>query len=385
MARTWRRYPLRYCLAISPQARTAPRHLSAIPALMHPIRALAAGALAIALSSSTVPAQDSSVVSRAAADVHFHGFVEVYYRAGDPTTTDGYRLRKADLKVSGVLSPHLLWRVGFDGAKVIGIATRSDSAGAVTGVALDQRGRPLQDAAVTYVVNRSLQIDAGQQLLPLSLEGTIPTPQVETIERTMFIVERSRGTGFGDVRDIGVSLNGATASGLEYHAGVFNETGESQNATDANAQKAVIGRLVWHAHAIPGLQVGGSGAFEGGPAEQRRQRAGGEAQYATRRVTVRAEAMGGTDGALRRFGWYALTAVRPGRGIELVARADTWDRDLGAEQSVNDALERQIVAGASCAIDGGAGRVLLNLVHQSFPNVSAPRATFALVAFEAVW
>ena len=352
---------------------------------MHLPRALAAGALAIAMPWSAGAAQDSSIVSRAVATATFHGFVEVYYRSGDPTTVDGYRLRKVDLKLAGVLSPHLLWRVGFDAAKVIGLSSARDSAGGLTGVSLDQRGRPLQDAALTYVVNRALQIDAGQQLLPLSLEGTIPAPQVETIERAMFIVERSRGTGMGDVRDIGVSLNGATTSGVEYHAGVFNETGESQNTTDSNAQKAVIGRLVWHTSAIPGLQVGGSGAFEGGPPAQRRQRAGGETQYATPRVTVRAEAMAGTDGALRRLGWYALAAVRPTHALQLVARADTWDRDLGAEQSVNDALERQILAGASYAIDDGAGRVALNLVHQSFPNVSVPRATFALVAFEAVW
>jgi hypothetical protein len=352
---------------------------------MHPFRALVAGALATVLPWTAGRAQDSSVAARAIATAAFHGFVEVYYRAGDPTTVDGYRLRKADLKLSGVLSPHLLWRVGFDASKVITLSTTRDSTGALTAASIDQRGRPLQDAALTYVANRLLQIDVGQQLLPLSLEGTIPSPQVETIERSMFIVERSRGTGLGDVRDVGASLNGATPFGLEYHAGAFNETGESQNATDANPQKAFVGRLAWHVPELTGLQLGGSGAFEGGPADQRRQRAGGEVQYATRAVTVRGEAMAGTDGALRRFGWYALTAVRPTRAIELVARADTWDRDLSAEQSLNDALERQIVAGASYAIDGGAGRVALNLVHQSFPNVHVPRATFALVAFQAVW
>ena len=349
------------------------------------VRALAASVPALALFVRAAAAQDSSLVARAAASAAFHGFVEVYYRAGDPTTVDGYRLRKADLKLSGVLSPHLLWRIGFDAAKVISLSTTRDSSGDLTAASVDQRGRPLQDAAITYVVNRALQIDVGQQLLPLTLEAFIPAPQVETIERTMFIVERSRGTGLGDIRDIGVSANGATAFGLEYHAGAYNETGESQNATDTNPQKAFAGRVVWHLPFVSGIQFGGSGAFQGGAFDERRERAGGEAQFASRLLTVRAEAMSGRDGGLRRFGWYTLAAVRPAPDVQLVARVDTWDRDLHAEQSLNDALERQVVAGGSYLIDGDAGRVSINLVHQTFPNVDVRRATFALVAFQAVW
>jgi len=162
--------------------------------------------------------------------MEIHGFIQVYYRTGDPLTKDGYRLRKGDLKFSGQVSPNIRWRVGFDAAKVLQLTKTSapiNDTLALLDVALDQRTRILQDAALTWIPNRYLAVDIGQQIVPLSLEGTISTSKVETVERTMFIVERSRATGLGDVRDIGVSANGTLPQGLEYHIGMFNETGES--------------------------------------------------------------------------------------------------------------------------------------------------------------
>jgi hypothetical protein len=343
--------------------------------------------LAVALSSPAA-AQDSTA-ARPPTPVEFHGFIEVYYRAGDPTTKDGYRLRKGDLKFSGELSPRLRWRIGFDAGKALALDAETEGAAdsvRVVGVSVDQKSRIVQDAALTYTVNHLLSVDVGQQLIPLSLEGTIPTPNVETIERTMFIVERSRGTGLGDVRDIGASVNGLTPAGLEYHVGLFNETGESQGTTDANDQKAVVARAAYHPSFFPGFQIGGSGAFEGGPTPERRERAGGELQYRATRLTLRGEAMTARDGELRRFGWYGLGAFRPIPSIQLVGRWDEWDRDRSGETTLNNAFERQLVGGASYLLDGGVARLVVNVVRQTFPNISTvPNSTFALVAFEALW
>jgi phosphate-selective porin len=317
-----------------------------------------------------------------------HGFIEVYYRTGDPTTKDGFRLRKADMKFSGDISPKLKWRVSFDAAKALTVNKTVSDIGdslALSDASIDQRTRILQDAALTYTVNRAMALDIGQQVVPLSLEGTIPTSQVETIERAMFIVERSRAVGLGDIRDIGVSANGRTLDVLEYHVGVFNETGEGAGSTDANDQKAVMGRLVIHPTPFPNFQFGGSGGFEGGPIKQRRERAAGEVQYRDSRLTLRGEAMSARDGNLRRFGWYGMSALRPTTRLQLVARYDIWDRDRGGEASVLDASERQIVIGGSYSPDP-ASRFVLNVVRQTFPNVANPRpGTFLLAAFEAVW
>jgi hypothetical protein len=321
--------------------------------------------------------------------IEIHGFIQVYYRDGDPTTKDGFRLRKADLKFSGDLSTHLRWRIGFDAAKVLTVTkTTGDKVDslALTDAAIDQRTRILQDAALTYTVNRALNFDIGQQIVPLSLEGTIPTSQVETVERTMFIVERSRAGGLGDVRDIGVSANGRALDAVEYHLAVFNETGESGGNIDTNDQKALMGRVVLRAPAFPQLQIGGSGGVEGGPASQRRERAAGEGQFRSEFVTVRGEVMAARDGALRRFGWYGLGAVRPTTRLQFVARYDSWDRDLSHDVSLFDGLERQVTVGGSYLIDGSVAKVAFNVVRQTFPNIATVRAgTILLMAFQAVW
>lgn len=350
-------------------------------------RALAMS-LAAACAAAPLAAQDSAAV-RAAPPVDIHGLIQVYYRAGDPLNHDGFRVRRGDLKFSGDLSPRLKWRLGIDVAKALGvnkaIGDVNDTA-VVTDVTVDQRSRALLDAALTYSVNHALQIDVGQQVLPLSYEGTMPSSQVETADRALFIVERSRGDGLGDVRDVGAAAFGVMAGGqVEYKAGVFNETGGAQSSTDPNDQKAFIGRLVFHPSALPGFQFGGSGAFEGGPTAQRRERAGGEAQYKVPLFTLRAEAMGARDGELRRFGWYGLGALRPAPRVELVASVDNWDRDLSAESSINNAFERQYIVGGWYVLDA-TGKVGVNVIRQEFPNINTvPDATFALLSFQASW
>ena len=345
--------------------------------------------VAVTLASASPVAAQDSVSTRSSSPIDLHGFVQLQYRSGDPLNKDGYRLRKADLKFGGEVSPRIRWRIGFDAAKVLVVTTTAtaiaDSA-ALTGAAIDQRSRILQDAALTYTVSPLLNFDVGQQIIPLSLEGTIPTSQVETVERANFIVERSRAVGLGDVRDIGVSANGFLTKAVEYHVGVFNEPGDAQGTTDLNDQKTVIGRVSFHPSRAPHLQFGGSGAFEGGTVTQHRERAGGEMQYRDALFTVRGEAMSARDGLLHRFGWYGLGALRPAPRLQLVARYDAWDRDRRHETSLNDAFERQIVVGGSYLVDGTSAKFALNVVRQTFPNISSIRSgTFVLAAFQGVW
>jgi hypothetical protein len=332
-------------------------------------------------------AQDSTV-ARGLPPVEIHGFLQTYYRSGDPTIKDGFRLRKTDLKFSGVLSPKLRWRVTFDAAKVLTVTKTTsnvDDSTVVTDASIDQRTRILQDAALTYTVDKSLSFDVGQQIIPLSLEGTISTSNVETIERTLFIVERSRAVGLGDIRDVGVSANGQVLNSVDYRVGVFNETGEDAGTIDANDQKALMGRVVFHPSFFRNLGVGGSGGFEGGPIKQRRERTAGEIQYRDDFITVRSEAMSARDGTLRRFGWYGLGAVRPTKRLQLVARYDDWDRDRTGERSLTDATQRQVTVGASLLVDTSA-KIAINAIRQTFPFISTPKpSTILLAAFQAIW
>src|SRR5437660_1032121 len=76
--------------------------------------------LVAASAVSAAGAQDSTTAA-ALPPMENHGFIQVYYRTGDPLIRDGYRLRKADFKFNGVLSPKLRWRISFDAAKALAL------------------------------------------------------------------------------------------------------------------------------------------------------------------------------------------------------------------------------------------------------------------------
>jgi hypothetical protein len=103
-------------------------------------------------------------------------------------------------------------------------------------------------------------------------------------------------------------------------------------------------------------------------------------------MTFRGETMAARDGALRRFGWYGLTAMNVTSSFNLAARYDSWDRDRTAETNVTNAYERQILIGGNYVLEGTSGKIALNVIHQSFPTIGTVReTTFLLAAFQAAW
>lgn len=352
---------------------------------------LAAGRLD-AQDTTTTTSAPSSPAANAAPAVQIDGLLQVWYLDGHTLTNahDSYRIRRADIKLSGIISPRVRWRISIDGAKLLTLNKTSTGSGDSTvlkDVALDERTRILQEASINVTILPGLRFDVGQQITPLSLEGEIAASQIETIERTMFIAERNRGAGLGDIRDIGAAARGTVGAGLvDYQIGLFNEMGESQNTTDQNDQKAAIGRVAFRVPRLTTLQLGASGGFEGGPlASQRRERAGGEALYRTSRVTLRSEVMSGRDGVIRRLGYYGLGAVRPRDDVELVARWDWWDPDLHNESGPLDVAERELVGGVNYFIEGGATRLAANLVRSSFPSGKLSSSTELLLSLQVVW
>ena len=355
--------------------------------------------LPVTLPTRRVAAQDTTSSHPAtettpppAPPVQMDGLLQVWYLDGHTITNshDTYRIRRADIKLSGIISPRVRWHISLDGAKVLNLTRATTSVRDTTvvqDVSLDQRSRILQEASINVAVLPTLRVDVGQQIIPLSYEGVTAASQIETIERTMFIAERTRGGGISDVRDIGAEARGSTVGGyVDYQLGVFNEFGDSQNSTDQNDQKATIGRVAFHFPILSELQLGASGGVQGGSnPQQRHERAGGEAQFRNRWLTLRSEVMGARDGTLRRLGYYGLGAVRPARDVELVARWDYWDPDMHNEAAPLDVAEREIVGGASYFIDGSTTRLAANVVRSSFPSGKVPSSTLILLALQVVW
>jgi len=195
----------------------------------------------------------------------------------------------------------------------------------------------LLDAYTTYKIADWLKFTAGQFKVPFSLESLIADSQLEFIDRTQVVnALAGRSTdviGNQNGRDIGIQVNGSFAKLddhylFDYTFGVFNGAGYDVT-TDNNNRKDITGRFT--VHPVKNLSISGNFyngvGFYGTPAKnQKRNRGGFDARYVAGGLSLQAEYDKGTDGAVKRDGWYAQAAffVLP-KTLELAARYDTYD------------------------------------------------------------
>jgi phosphate-selective porin OprO/OprP len=197
----------------------------------------------------------------------------------------------------------------------------------------------LLDAYTTYRIADYLKFTAGQFKVPFSLESLISDSQLDFIDRSQVVNALSGRTtdviGNQLGRDIGIQIGGSFAKVdnqylFDYTLGLFNGAGYDVT-TDNNGRKDVAGRL--SVHPITNLVI--SGDFYNGvgnygtPAKnQKRNRSGVDARYVIGALSVQAEYDKGTDGIIKRDGWYAQAGyfVIP-KKLQLAAKYDTYDPD----------------------------------------------------------
>jgi len=195
----------------------------------------------------------------------------------------------------------------------------------------------LLDAYTSYKIADFLKFTAGQFKVPFSLESLVQDSQLEFIDRSQVVnalAARSTdviGNQIG--RDIGIQVNGSFAKVdgrylFDYTLGVFNGAGYDVT-TDNNSHKDIAGRF--SVHPVNNLVVSadfydGQGNY-GTPAKNYlRNRGGFDARYVIGGLTLTAEYDKGTDGTIRRDGWYGQAAyfVIP-KKLQLAAKYDTYD------------------------------------------------------------
>ena len=100
--------------------------------------------LLVAAVAGRLGAQDTAATPAAARPspaptVQIDGLLQIWYLDGHTITNphDTYRIRRADIKLSGVISPRVRWRVSLDGAKLLNLTmtVRSEIMGARDGTA----------------------------------------------------------------------------------------------------------------------------------------------------------------------------------------------------------------------------------------------------------
>jgi len=207
----------------------------------------------------------------------------------------------------------------------------------------------LLDAYTTYKIADYLKFSAGQFKIPFSLENLIADSQLDFIDRSQVVnALAARSTdviGNQNGRDIGIQINGSFAKIdnrylFDYTLGLFNGAGYDVT-TDNNNHKDLSGRLT--VHPVQNLDV--SGDFYNGvgnygtPAKnEKRDREGLDARYVIGPVAIQAEYDKGTDGIIKRDGWYgqATYFVVPQK-LQLAAKYDTYDpNEITANVRTND-------------------------------------------------
>jgi len=195
----------------------------------------------------------------------------------------------------------------------------------------------LLDAYTSYKIADYLKFTAGQFKIPFSIESLFSDSQLEFIDRSQ--VDNALAGRSSDVignqngRDIGIQVGGSFAKIdnrylFDYAFGVFNGSGYDVT-TDNNSRKDISGRFSVHPLAnlvVSGDFYNGVGNY-GTPAKnQKRNRGGFDARYTLGGLSLQAEYDKGTDGSIKRDGWYGQAAyfVIPKR-VQLAAKYDTYD------------------------------------------------------------
>jgi hypothetical protein len=342
----------------------------------------------------SVPAKTADVrpngVEVGIGKIKFNGLLQTWFIGGNGGLTDTFRIRRAELKFTGEISPHFKWTVMIDPSKSLSLNnTFTTVAGntVVKDTSVNQASRILQDAFITLSYLKRVNVNVGQFKVPLSLEGLQSSANLEVVERPLFVSDRARGGTFGDVRDLGLMLYGPLTKRIDYQIGVFNGSGENQNDLDKNDQKAVAGRLVVRPSILKGLQLGGSGVWGNGQRADRprRDRLGAEALFTRGPLTLKGELMTGSDGAIHRRGYYGHLAYLFNPKIQGVFRVDTWDPDISRETTAASATERDYVAGFNYFIREKYFKLQFNYVRKTYGNHLIPSRNVLLLNLQTWW
>lgn len=321
--------------------------------------------------------------------IKFHGLIQGWYTAGNGVKNT-LRFRRAELKFTGQINPKVKWTLMIDPAKALSVNTTSTTIGGVpviTSVSPNQSSRILQDLFITLNYIKNVSVDVGQYKVPLSQEGLQSSGALDTVERALFMSDRSRGGGLGDIRDFGIQFSGPIGKYFDYRVGVFNGTGENQNIADTNQEKAIIGRFVVRPPFIKGLQLGVSGAWSNYDrvTNARRDRFGGDLIYVNKKAKFKAEVMGGVDGDLHRLGYYTHFGYRITPKIEAIFRVDGFDPDRRRETNALNVAELDYVGGFNYYITENNFKFQFNYIRKTFNNgIQSPKNLF-LANLQTSW
>lgn len=335
------------------------------------------------------PEKQANNVEAGFGKIRFTGLIQGWYQAGNGIN-NSLRFRRAQLRFTGQLLPKVRWTVMIDPSRALSVNTTTTTIGGIpviTSISPNQASRIFQEAVISLSYIKDVNIDIGQFKIPLSQEGLQSSSALDTVERALFLTDRIRGGGLGDVRDFGVQFSGPLGKDFNYQIGVFNGVGETQNALDSNQGKALVGRFVVRPPFVKGLQLGISGAWSNFErlSNTRRDRLGGEFLYANKKVRIKTEVMGAADGDFRRLGFYSHVGYRITPKLEAIFRVDGFDPDRRRETNALNVFELDYVTGFNYNFSQNNFKFQLNYVRKTFNNGILPSRNLFLANIQTAW
>jgi hypothetical protein len=323
-------------------------------------------------------------------NIKFNGLLQLWGATGDQGFKDTFRLRRTELKFSGNITPQVKWTVMIDPSKALSLNTTTakvNGTSFLTSASVNQSGRILQDVFLTVDYIPHIHVDFGQTKIPLSMEGLQSSAKLDVVERALFIVDKARGGGYGDIRDTGLIVSGAITKYVDVTVGEFNGSGERQNDVAVNDQKATVGRVVLKP--VKGLQFGGSGAFGNAgdrPDRPRRDRLGAELAFVRGPFTFKSEWMEGKDGNILRQGYYVHGGYRIAAKFEPVFRFDTFDPDVSHKSMTSSNLpERDYIVGLNYFVTENHWKLQANYVRKTFTKDIVTSKNLVLLNLQTSW
>jgi len=302
-----------------------------------------------------------------------NGLLQGWYQYNeDATPHDTFRLRRAEIKLSGEVNPMVSWAIMVDPAQVREDDTTTSKIDGTNYVTSVGRKSILQDFYITLKVHPTSLFDIGQYKVPFGMEGLESSAKLDLIERsTMATVFK-----WADYRDIGVTYKGNfKLSGVKIlpSAGIFN--GEGQNKLDANNPMAYVGRLV--VKPIEALHLG-IARYDGevGTAKTPNRRTGLEAKVTVGPASVYGEYATGESGGKDKDMFYVTATCMLGKLFQLAARYDWYDPDKDASGDAND--EKTI--GVNYFLDKYYAKFAVNYVFRGEQGDSVDNDLFRALA-----
>ena len=291
---------------------------------------------------------------------------------------DTFKIRRATIRLMGSINPKAYWNIIIDPACPLALNT-STLGGNITSVTPNLTTTPLQEAYAGFFLTKNLQVEMGQQKVPLSMEGIRSSFQQFFAERSIFNVLPYNNGRVGNTYEIGLLFRYSQPS-LDAQVGIFNDGGNRQNTTDDNNSKEIL----WHTQykGIRYLSIGGSGIISGGVngnLNTIRHRLGGEfsALYGKHRfegeyMQARDAKLSGSSIANPRIpshGGYLMYAYRMTPMWEFATRAEYWNPNRDAH-GAGLANEYDLTLGVNYYLTGHNSKIQFNWIRKNINDTS---------------